>query len=85
MSDLINGLFEVLSGLFVLNNCRVLLKDKKVHGVSVSATVFFTMWGLWNLFYYPSLGQTLSFYAGFVVTGANVFWVALALRYRGEK
>ena len=36
--DLINGLFEAIGGLLVLNHCRVLFVDKMVKGVSVFST-----------------------------------------------
>jgi hypothetical protein len=34
MMDFINGLFEIVGGLFVLNHARVLYKDKLVAGVT---------------------------------------------------
>lgn len=79
--DLINGLFEVLAGLMVLNHCRVLYADKVVRGVSVATTVFFTAWGIWNLFYYPALGQPWSFAGGLVMVAANALYVGMLLHY----
>ena len=63
MTDLINGLFEALAGLFVLNHCRVLHAHKQARGVSIVSSGFFTLWGVWNLYYYPALNQPLSFTA----------------------
>ena len=79
--DLINGAFETLAGVFVLNHCRVLVKDKAVAGVSILSVAFFTAWGVWNLWYYPALGQTASFLGGLVVVAANLVYVGLLLRY----
>jgi len=79
--DLINGAFETLAGLFVLNHCRVLVKDKAVAGVSILSVAFFTAWGVWNLWYYPALGQTASFIGGLVVVAANLVYVGLLVRY----
>ncbi len=79
--DLMNGLFELFSGLFVLNHCRVIMKDKAVAGVSIISAMFFVVWGLWNLYYYPHLGQTFSLYAGIVLCLANTFWVSLLIKY----
>jgi hypothetical protein len=84
MNDLINGAFEALAGLFVLNHCRAVLKDKAVAGVSVVSVVFFSAWGFWNLYYYPSLGQVWSFYGGLLIVFANIAWVFLLLKYRGN-
>ena len=83
--DLINGLFEIMAGLMILNNCRVLAKQKHVSGVSVISTAFFFLWGLWNLHYYPSLGQTYSYFAGMLIAVANLIWVVLMLKYRSNK
>lgn len=81
--DIINGTFEALAGLMVLNHCRVLLQDRAVAGVSIASTFFFTLWGVWNLCYYPQLGQFWSTVGGVFVVLANSFYVALLLRFSG--
>jgi uncharacterized membrane protein YfcA len=80
-NDIINGIFEVAGGVFLIANCFRLYKDKTVQGVSVSVTAFFSVWGFWNLFYYPSLGQWWSFFGGVLLVAANSVWVGMALRY----
>lgn len=79
--DHINALFEAAGCLFVLANCRAVLRDKRVAGVSIAATVYFTAWGIWNLYFYPSLNQAWSFYAGAALASANFIWVCLLIRY----
>lgn len=79
--DIINGTFEGLAGLMVLNHCRVLVNDRRVAGVSIASTIFFTLWGVWNLYYYPQLGQFWSLVGGVFVVLANVFYVALLIRF----
>ena len=74
-------MFEIGGGFFILNHCRVLYKDKELKGVSIISTVFFTAWGFWSIFYYPSLGQWLSFYGGIVITLANLLWVGMMIYY----
>jgi hypothetical protein len=81
MPDLINGLFELVGGLFVFDHCRALYRDKKVMGVSVIATGAFFAWGVWNLFYYPHLDQWLSFAGGIVIVSGNCLWLAMLLHY----
>lgn len=71
LPDLINGTFEALGGVFIHGHCRAVLRDKAVAGVSIISTVFFTAWGIWNLWYYPSLNQMASFYAGVFLVLAN--------------
>lgn len=80
--DLINGLFEGLAGFAILGHCNRLYKDKKVKGVSLWSTIFFTAWGGWNIYYYPILSQLFSFYAGLLVLGANLLWVGMIIYYK---
>lgn len=82
VADLINGSFEFLAGFMILNHCRAVMKDKEVKGVSIVSTIFFTAWGVWNLYYYPSLDQWISFYGGLMIVAANIYYVALLLHYR---
>ena len=56
-----------------------------MRGVSAWAFVFMATWGVWNMYYYPHLGQWASFAGGVVINSANVTWVVLAFRYRGNK
>lgn len=79
--DLINGLYEAGGGLMLIRNVRQLHRDKQVRGVSVLTSAFFASWGWWNLFYYPHLGQWLSFTGGVLVTAVNAVWVGQMLYY----
>jgi hypothetical protein len=53
-----------------------------VRGTSLLTVLFFTLWGGWNLYYYPSLGQTLSGACALLVTVTNALYLLLALRFR---
>lgn len=66
----------------VLKNVQAIVRDKKVRGVSSVAQWVFTSWGFWNLYYYPHLGQWLSFAGGIVIVSGNFAWVLLAWKYR---
>jgi len=81
INDLINGCFELAAGGFCLINIRQLYKDKKLMGISWIPTFFFTLWGIWNLFYYPSLGQTLSFIGGISIFTFNTIWLSMVFYY----
>lgn len=80
--DILNGSFETLGGAFLLLNCRRVWKDKSVKGVSILATSFFAGWGLWNLYYYPSLHQWFSFWGGCATVSANLLWIVLMVAHR---
>lgn len=62
-------------------NVKTLIKAKKVEGIHWGSSAFFTLWGLWNLFYFPSLGQWCSFCGGLSIAAANATWVVLAIYY----
>jgi len=85
IQDLINSLFELSAGFFLWNNVRVLYRDKKVRGISILSIGVFTIWGYWNLYYYPFLDQWLSFLGGMLVVFANTVWVYLAIHYARKK
>lgn len=80
-TDLVNGLFELFSSLLYILNIRALYKSKQVQGISLVPTVFFTSWGLWNLYYYPSLDQWYSFIGGIFLVSVNAIWLYMALYY----
>lgn len=82
LADAANALLEFVGGLFVLGHCRAVWRDREVKGVSIISTVFFLCWGVWNLYYYPSLGQWLSLVGGIFLALANVLWVSLLIRFR---
>jgi len=81
MHDLVNSLFELSGGLFVLLNVRRIWLDRGLRGVSLVAIGFFWVWSVWNLFYYPSLAQWNSFWGGLGAFAATTVWLALALYY----
>jgi hypothetical protein len=83
--DQLNGMFELMGGLFILLSCIKLYKDKKVKGVSYIHVTYFTLWGYWNIHYYPHLGQWMSFAGSLAVTLVNTIWLAMMLYYRRSK
>ena len=81
-ADLANGLFEAFGALSLTANIRAIRRDKSVKGVDWRVTGFFTGWGIWNLYYYPSLDQWLSFTGGLFVVTVNAIWLGHAWYYR---
>lgn len=81
-SDLINALFEMGGATAVGFSVLRALKEREIVGVSGAHVMFFMMWGMWNLFYYPNLDQYLSFSAGVLLTIVNTAYAVLWLAYR---
>jgi hypothetical protein len=79
--DVFNALFEGVGGAMLWLNVRALYRAKRFAGVSVAPTSFFAAWGLWNLFYYPHLGQWWSFWGGVNICVANLVWLAQMVYY----
>jgi len=79
--DIVNAIFEIGGGLLIWINVNQIAKDKKVFGVHWAPTAFFFAWGVWNLFYYPSLDQYLSFIGGLVIVCGNAAYVYLLFKY----
>lgn len=75
--DFLNGLFEFVGGYFVWMNFFALLRARKLSGVYWPTTLFFTVWGLWNLIYYPALNQWISFFGGLSIASGNIAWLVL--------
>ena len=84
IADLTNGLFEFGGGLLLWMNVLALHQSKQFRGVVITPTMFFAIWGFWNLYFYPSLGQWWSFFGGLNVVTANTVWVAQMIYYKGR-
>lgn len=84
-ADLINGTIELLAGFFVLNHCRVLYAHKQARGGSMLSVAFFTLWGIWNLYYYPALNQPLSFVGAVFIVAANALYMGMLVCYRSRE
>ncbi len=80
-ADYVNGAFELLGAAAIFGHVHRVLKDKSVAGVSLHSTMFFASWGLWNLYYYPSLGQWASFAGGVFIVIGNACWIAGMIYY----
>ena len=81
IQDITNACFELLATPFILLSIRRLYREKVVRGVSWVHIAFFSLWGVWNLYYYPHLGQWYSFVGGIGIVIFNSIWVGMMIRY----
>ena len=77
-----NAVFELFGAILTLLHSRAILRDRRVAGVSILAVSGFAAWGIWNLFYYPSLDQWWSFSAGLLLCFANLLYLSLLVWFR---
>jgi len=82
MMDMINAAFEFGGFLALMPSIMAIMRDKRVHGMSLLTPLFFTSWGWWNLFYYPSLDQFWSAIAAGLLASTNSVYLALLFKYR---
>lgn len=73
--DHINGLFELFGAILLLLDVIRLRRDRRVLGVHWGARAFFTTWGLWNLYYYPAIGQMWSLVGAAALVMVNAIWL----------
>ena len=83
--DLINGTFEFAGAAVLWLNVIALARDGSLKGVHWAPTVFFTTWGLWNLFYYPHLEQWFSFGGGLAIVFVNIVWLCMLGYFWAQK
>ena len=80
-TDLVNGAWEIIGGLFIIPSILNTIKEKEVKGVNWLTILFFLAWGLWNIYFYPSNGLMFSFYGGIFLGVMNLIWVILLIKY----
>ncbi len=81
-NDLINGLFEFIGGILFWINIVKLIQDKEVKGIYLPVSLFFVIWSIWNIYYYPNIGQLFSFIGAICLALANTVWIILAFYYK---
>lgn len=79
--DLITGLFELVAGIAIWLNVKEVYEAKEVRGVNWFSMAFFTLWGYWNLWYFPHLNQWFAFAGGIAPVTGNTVWCYLAWKY----
>jgi len=84
MMDMINAAFEFGGFLAIIPSIMAVLRDKRVHGISILTPLFFTSWGFWNIFYYPSLDQIWSAWAAVLLSLTNGIYLVLLFHYRAR-
>ena len=79
--DMITGGLCFGGASFTLRNIWQLWRDKRCLGVHWTPVAYFALWGVWNLYYYPSLDQWWAFAGGCAIVTANTIWLFQMLYY----
>lgn len=83
--DVVNAIFEAGGAALLCMNVQRLYQDKKLSGVALAPTIWWQVWGAWNLYFYAAVGQRASWYAGMAVFVVNTIWVLMAIKYKLTK
>lgn len=84
MADLVNAVFESAAAFFVYLSVRRVWQHRAVRGISIIGVGYFTLWGFWNLYYYPALGQPISAAAAIAVCVMNCAYLASLIYWRKQ-
>lgn len=79
--DQINAIFEMMGALFMFPSLIKAYKEKHIAGISLLTPIFFSSWGLWNVFYYPLMMQPWSATAALFLFGFNFIWLFQVFYY----
>ena len=83
--DLINALFQLGGALAAWKNIHQLWRDKHVQGVFWPFTIYYAVWGLWNLAFFSHLAQWWSLASGTMLVSGNIVWSSIALHHHFKK
>lgn len=79
--DAVNASFELLGGCVIWLSIVAVIQAMEVKGIDWRHIAFFSLWGIWNMYYYRHLNQFASFLAGLWITISNTIWVGLIIYY----
>lgn len=85
LPDTVNGLFEAFGAWSVWANVKRLRRDRDVKGIVWQFTIVWWLWGVWNLYYYRHLQQTVSFTAGCALVAGNFVWLWTWIKILNER
>jgi len=83
--DMINAALQLSGAVLTFLNIKRIIEHKEVKGVSTIPVMNWIVRGWWNLYYFPYLGQMISFVAGILVVTANMWWLALMFYYKRKE
>lgn len=79
--DLINGLFQVVGAIIQWGNVVRIRKHQSVKGFDPKSIAFFSIYGVWCLYFFQGLDQWLSFIGGVMIVAVNLLWLAHVFYY----
>jgi hypothetical protein len=79
--DIINALFQLGGAIAVWKNVHQICRDKQVKGVFWPLTIYYAVWGMWNLLFLSHMAQWWSLAASILLVVGNIIWSLIAIRH----
>ena len=83
--DVINALFQLGGAIAAWKNVQMIWKERQVKGVFWPLTIYYAVWGLWNLAFFSHLAQWWSLASGTLLVSGNLVWSGIALAHHRTK
>jgi hypothetical protein len=83
--DVINALFQLGGAIAAWKNVQMIWKERQVKGVFWPLTIYYAVWGLWNLVFFSHLAQWWSLASGTLLVSGNLVWSGIALAHHRTK
>lgn len=79
--DQANAALEMGGAFLRTLDCIKLFQHKRFVGGHLGTALYFLLWGVFNVFFYPSLNQVWSFWAALALMVINGLWFVMAVYY----
>ena len=80
--DLINALFGVFASVLSYQNVREAKEHNEIKGMHWYSTSFFTLWAIYQLYFYYMLGLYWSMLGSVCIIAIDVYWLYLFWSFR---
>ena len=80
--DGITGSLEFVGGAFLWLNVRAALTHRMLRGLQIQSSIFFWLWSMWNLYWYPHVAAPFSMLGAVSLLVPQTIWLFLIWKYR---
>ncbi len=79
--DITNGFFVIMGSIAIWFDVRQIIIDQGSAGIHPNVMAFFTMWSIWDIYYYIHIDQWVSLISQIPLTLGTLAWFLLMLFY----
>lgn len=80
--DAINSLVLVGGAVLSVLNVKQVIVDRSVKGLHLLPTLYFIVWGYWNIAFFYNMHSTLSMIGAIILSTVNTVWLGYMLYYK---